>query len=298
MPLPLLTIALPIGVSFFTFQAITYVVDVKRGDAEPASLIDAAIYLSFFPHLVAGPIVRASEFLPQLKAPRDPNRVAVGAGLALIGLGLIKKVADRRHPRARDRRPGLRRPGGLLRPRRDPRHLRLRGADLLRLLRLHRHRDRPRAADGLRLPAELQQPLPGDRLPRLLAPLAHDPVALPARLPLHPARRQPRRPPVHLPQPDDHDGPRRALARGGLDLRPLGRLPRRGAGHRARARRPDRPPHPGLAALGRAPSPPSASAGSSSARPTSTSSGPSSGASSTRGRRRCGRCRWSRWSWS
>jgi alginate O-acetyltransferase complex protein AlgI len=92
MPFPLLTIALPIGVSFFTFQAITYVVDVKRGDAEPASLIDAAIYLSFFPHLVAGPIVRASEFLPQLKAPRDPRRVAVGAGLVLIGLGLLKKV--------------------------------------------------------------------------------------------------------------------------------------------------------------------------------------------------------------
>ncbi len=93
LPLPLLTIALPIGISFYTFQAITYVVDVKRGDAEPASLLDAAIYLSFFPHLVAGPIVRASEFLPQLKAPRDPNRVAVGAGLALIGLGLVKKVA-------------------------------------------------------------------------------------------------------------------------------------------------------------------------------------------------------------
>ncbi len=92
MPLPLLTIALPIGVSFFTFQAITYVVDVKRGDAKPASLIDAAIYLSFFPHLVAGPIVRASEFLPQLKLPRDPTRVAVGAGLTLIALGLLKKV--------------------------------------------------------------------------------------------------------------------------------------------------------------------------------------------------------------
>jgi len=93
MPLPLLTIALPIGVSFFVFQAITYVVDVKRRDAEPASLIDAAIYLSFFPHLVAGPIVRASEFLPQLRTPRDPNRVAVGAGLALVAFGLIKKVA-------------------------------------------------------------------------------------------------------------------------------------------------------------------------------------------------------------
>ena len=91
-PLPLLTVALPIGISFFTFQAITYVVDVKRRQVEPASTIDAAIYLSFFPHLVAGPIVRASEFLPQLRQPRDPNKVAVGAGLSLIALGMIKKV--------------------------------------------------------------------------------------------------------------------------------------------------------------------------------------------------------------
>ncbi|MGI8461857.1 MAG: MBOAT family O-acyltransferase [Solirubrobacterales bacterium] len=93
LPLPLLTIALPIGISFFVFQAITYVVDVKRRDAETASTIDVAIYLSFFPHLVAGPIVRASEFLPQLTKPRDPSRVAVGAGLALVAIGLVKKVA-------------------------------------------------------------------------------------------------------------------------------------------------------------------------------------------------------------
>jgi alginate O-acetyltransferase complex protein AlgI len=92
MPLPLLTIALPVGVSFFTFQAISYTVDVKRRLVEPASTIDVALYLSFFPHLVAGPIVRAREFLPQLQSPRDPNRVAVGSGLALIGLGLVKKV--------------------------------------------------------------------------------------------------------------------------------------------------------------------------------------------------------------
>jgi alginate O-acetyltransferase complex protein AlgI len=92
MPLPLLTIALPVGVSFFTFQAISYVVDVKRRLVEPASTIDVALYLSFFPHLVAGPIVRAREFLPQLAGPRDPRKVAVGSGLALIGLGLIKKV--------------------------------------------------------------------------------------------------------------------------------------------------------------------------------------------------------------
>jgi D-alanyl-lipoteichoic acid acyltransferase DltB (MBOAT superfamily) len=97
MPLPLLTIALPVGISFFVFQAISYVVDVRRREVEPSSLIDVAIYLSFFPHLVAGPIVRAKEFLPQLAAPRDPGRVAVGSGLALIALGLIKKVVIADH---------------------------------------------------------------------------------------------------------------------------------------------------------------------------------------------------------
>src|SRR5205085_5426156 len=93
LPLPLLTIALPVGVSFFTFQAISYVVDVKRRLVDPASTLDVAVYLSFFPHLVAGPIVRAREFLPQLRTPRDPNHVAVGSGLVLIAVGLVKKVA-------------------------------------------------------------------------------------------------------------------------------------------------------------------------------------------------------------
>jgi alginate O-acetyltransferase complex protein AlgI len=91
-PAPLLTVALPVGISFFTFQAISYTVDVKRGLIAPASLLDVAIYLSFFPHLIAGPIVRAREFLPQLERPRDSQHVAVSAGLTLIALGLVKKV--------------------------------------------------------------------------------------------------------------------------------------------------------------------------------------------------------------
>jgi D-alanyl-lipoteichoic acid acyltransferase DltB (MBOAT superfamily) len=92
LPLPLITIALPVGLSFFTFQAISYVVDVRRGLCEKARLVDFALYLSFFPHLVAGPIVRAREFLPQLASPRDPRDVAVGSGVFLIALGLVKKV--------------------------------------------------------------------------------------------------------------------------------------------------------------------------------------------------------------
>ena len=93
MPLPLLTLALPIGLSFITFQAISYVVDVKRRLIPPASTVDFALYLSFFPHVVAGPIVRAREFIPQLASPRNPRNVAVGAGVVLIAIGLVKKVA-------------------------------------------------------------------------------------------------------------------------------------------------------------------------------------------------------------
>ncbi|HQR79493.1 MAG TPA: MBOAT family O-acyltransferase [Actinomycetota bacterium] len=87
-----LELALPVGISFFTFQAISYVVDVYRGRAPLAKPIDTAVYLSFFPHLVAGPIVRATEFIPQLATPRSPRNIPAAPALFLIGGGLIKKV--------------------------------------------------------------------------------------------------------------------------------------------------------------------------------------------------------------
>jgi D-alanyl-lipoteichoic acid acyltransferase DltB (MBOAT superfamily) len=95
-PLPLVQIVLPIGISFFTFQAITYVVDVYRGETPAALLVDVAILQAFFPHIVAGPIVRANELLPQLRTPRDPRAVLAGPAIFLILGGLVKKtvVAD------------------------------------------------------------------------------------------------------------------------------------------------------------------------------------------------------------
>ena len=95
-PLPLVQVVLPIGISFFTFQAISYVVDVYREETKAASLGDVAILQAFFPHLVAGPIVRANELLPQLRTPRDPREVLAGPGLFLIAGGLVKKtvIAD------------------------------------------------------------------------------------------------------------------------------------------------------------------------------------------------------------
>ena len=71
--LPLLRIVLPLGISFLTFRVLSYVVDVYRGTLRPASLLDFSVYVAFFPYLAAGPIARASEFLPQLNGPRDPR---------------------------------------------------------------------------------------------------------------------------------------------------------------------------------------------------------------------------------
>ena len=75
---PALDIVLPIGVSFFTFQAISYVVDVYRHRTPVAPLLDVAVFLSFFPQLVAGPIVRATEFLPELRSKHTPDQVEAG----------------------------------------------------------------------------------------------------------------------------------------------------------------------------------------------------------------------------
>jgi D-alanyl-lipoteichoic acid acyltransferase DltB (MBOAT superfamily) len=89
---PVPDVLLPIGISFFTFQALSYVIDVSRRRIHPSTLLDFAVYLSFFPHLVAGPIVRASEFLPQLKTRRNPRKVQASLALWLIAGGLVKKV--------------------------------------------------------------------------------------------------------------------------------------------------------------------------------------------------------------
>ncbi len=91
--LPMLEVVLPIGISFFTFQGISYIVDLHRGDLDRSrKLIDVMFFISFFPHLVAGPIVRAASFLPQLETPPSPNRVFVGLGMILIVWGVFKKA--------------------------------------------------------------------------------------------------------------------------------------------------------------------------------------------------------------
>ena len=89
---PLLQVALPVGVSFFTFQAISYLVDVRRNRVAAASLVDIAAWLTFFPTVTSGPITRAGEFVPQLARPLRPVRADLARAYWLIGRGLLKKL--------------------------------------------------------------------------------------------------------------------------------------------------------------------------------------------------------------
>lgn len=90
---PQLDLFLPIGISFYTFHSLSYTLDIYRGVLKPVrSLRDFVLAVSFFPQLVAGPIVRAGDFLPQLEAPPKPERGRFFWGLLLMTLGLFEKV--------------------------------------------------------------------------------------------------------------------------------------------------------------------------------------------------------------
>jgi D-alanyl-lipoteichoic acid acyltransferase DltB (MBOAT superfamily) len=97
--LPILNVILPVGISFYTFQSMSYVIDIARGITAPAkSFREFALYVSFFPHLVAGPIMRSGNsehgrgLLKQLEAARKWSHGDFGRGLYLIAIGLFKKV--------------------------------------------------------------------------------------------------------------------------------------------------------------------------------------------------------------
>ena len=88
-----LDIFLPVGISFFTFQSLSYTIDVYRGNIKPLNrLLDYAFYVSFFPQLVAGPIVRARDFLPQIRRPLMVTDKMFGTGVFFIIAGLFKKA--------------------------------------------------------------------------------------------------------------------------------------------------------------------------------------------------------------
>src|SRR5436189_3794649 len=90
---PHLDILLPVGISFYTFHSLSYTLDIYRGVLQPTkSLRDFILAVSFFPQLVAGPIVRAGDFLPQLAAPPRPQTGRFFWGLLLMHFGLFEKI--------------------------------------------------------------------------------------------------------------------------------------------------------------------------------------------------------------
>ena len=94
LPAPALSIALPVGISFFTFESMSYVIDVYRREIEPhPSYLEYLTFVAFFPHLVAGPIVRPRDLLPQLARPPVWREAEASQALLLIATGLLKKLA-------------------------------------------------------------------------------------------------------------------------------------------------------------------------------------------------------------
>ncbi|HET7889324.1 MAG TPA: MBOAT family protein [Bradyrhizobium sp.] len=92
-PLPLVNVVLPLGISFFTFQQIAYLVDVMRGAKVERDVVAYALFVSFFPHLIAGPLVHHAEMIPQFKRGRTSRSAVLAArGIAIFAAGLFKKV--------------------------------------------------------------------------------------------------------------------------------------------------------------------------------------------------------------
>ena len=92
-PLPFVNVILPLGISFFTFQQIAYLVDVMRGAKVERDIVSYTLFVSFFPHLIAGPLVHHAEMIPQFKRGRTGRSAVLAArGLAIFAAGLFKKV--------------------------------------------------------------------------------------------------------------------------------------------------------------------------------------------------------------
>lgn len=102
LAVPKLDILLPVGISFYTFQTLSYTIDVYLGTLKARkSLLDVAFFVTYFPQLVAGPIVRADQFLPQIEDEPKPTAAGISSGITLIVLGLFMKcvLADNAAPR-------------------------------------------------------------------------------------------------------------------------------------------------------------------------------------------------------
>ncbi len=232
-PLVVPRVLLPIGISFFTFHAISYVVDVYRRDATAQkSPVHAALYLLLFPQLIAGPIIRYRDIADQL-ARRIVTIDDFAYGVRRFILGLAKKVlianvvagpADKIFAMPFAELSTAHAWLGIV------------------CYTLQIYFDFSGYSDmaiglgrmfGFRFPGELPLAVCRRQRPGVLAPVAHLAVVLVPRLSLRPARRQSHQPGTHLRQPGDDLFPVRPLARRQLEFRDLGTVARAVSGDRA-----------------------------------------------------------------
>ena len=224
--LPLTGIALPIGISFFTFQGLSYVIDVYR---EPKmvshSFKKVLLYIAFFPQLIAGPIVKYHDVEQEIDSRRTTPQETV-TRYPPVYLRSEQKAAAVERARSdggyrvraacrRDRHAG----------RMDGRHL-LHAADLFRFFRLQRYGHRSRTHVRLPFPRKLQLSVHRDHHQGVLAPLAHFAVWLVPRLSVYSAWRQPKGECADVAQPFSRIFRNRPVARRKLDVRPLGTVAR------------------------------------------------------------------------
>ena len=176
--MPTFDVLLPVGISFYTFQALSYTMDVYRGEIyAERNLFKYALFVSFFPQLVAGPIERSENLLVQVNQPHEFDADRARDGLLLMLWGFFQKVviADRIATLINHVYRQLDRSGRYL-DRAGNRAVRR--ADLLRLWRLFEHCHRRGPGDGLYADGKLQATLSGHVVRRFLAPLAHFAVLL------------------------------------------------------------------------------------------------------------------------
>ena len=204
-------------------MGISYIVDIYRGDTEPTTLEKFAVYLSFFPHLVAGPIVRPNELIPQLDSPRSPRRVDTSRAFYLIAAGLFKKVVISSYLASNIVDEVFANPD---------QYSSLEILIAVYAYAVQIYADFSGYTDiaigialllGFKFPQNFDSPYAATSLQDFWRRWHMTPQPLAPRLPLHPARRQPSRRGDHLPKPPPDDAARRALARRGLDVRRLGR---------------------------------------------------------------------------
>jgi len=239
-------ILLPVGISFYSITQIAFLVDAYRGEVARYRLPYYALFVTYFPHLIAGPILHHKDVIPQFEQEQSkrPDPHLVRYGLMIFSIGLFKKTCM-----ADAIQPFVALAFGPTPPSFDQAWI---GA-LAYTFRLYfdfsGYSDMAIGISlmfGIFLPLNFNSLYKAKKHHRFLAPLAYDVVAISPRLSLYPAWRQPARHRAALCQPDDHHGAWWPLARSGLDFRRVGR-PARGVSLRQSRLEQIRAAHPAAA---------------------------------------------------